>query len=107
MACRCMRTFGGGVNARCGPLVAATGNSTAVFTSAATRGASGSAATRGSAAAFTGGATNGRTTFGGPTATTLGSGMTLDTAIPLMKYQQLTHCCNRIHLLLTSSSHPV
>jgi hypothetical protein len=75
-----MRTFGGGVKARRGPLGAATGNSTAVFTSAATRGASGSAATRGSSAAFTGGETNGRTTFGGATATTLGSGRTLGAA---------------------------
>jgi hypothetical protein len=75
-----MRTFGGGVKARRGPLGAATGNSTAVFTSAATGGPSGSAATRGSSAAFTGGATNGRTTFGGATATTLGSGRILGAA---------------------------
>jgi hypothetical protein len=75
-----MRTFGGGVKARRGPLGATTGNSTAVFTSAATRGASGRAATRGGSAAFTGGATNGRTTFGGATATTLGSGRILGAA---------------------------
>jgi hypothetical protein len=72
-----MRTFGGGVNARTGPLVTVTGSATAAFTSAAARGPSGSAATGGGATTFTGGATNGLTTFGGATATTLGSGITL------------------------------
>src|ERR1035437_15718 len=75
MACRCMRTLGGGVNARDGPLGATTGSGNTVCTSAAaTRGASASGAVGGSAGDFTGGATNGRTTFAGAIATTLGSG---------------------------------
>jgi hypothetical protein len=57
--------------------------SAAAFTSAAaTRGASGNGAADGGARGFTGGATNGRTTFGGATATTLGSGIALGVATP-------------------------
>src|ERR1035437_10759761 len=86
MACLCMRTLGGGVNARGGTLAAATPIRAATVrerflsaarTSAATRGSSGSGAADGGVGSFTGGATNGRTTFGGDTATTFGSGISL------------------------------
>src|ERR1035437_5034127 len=78
MACLCMRSLGGGVKARAGPFGVTTGSGNAVFTSAAaTRGASGRGGAGGGARSFTGGATNGRTTFGGATATTLGRGVSL------------------------------
>jgi hypothetical protein len=81
-----MRTLGGGVKARGGLLGVTNGSGNAVFTSAtAARGASGSGAAGDTGAPpwgpdFTGGATNGRTTFGGATATTLGSGISLGAA---------------------------
>jgi hypothetical protein len=70
--------MGGGVKARAGPLGLSTGSVTAALASvAAVRGASGSVASGGGARSFTGGATNGRTTFGGAIATTLGRGVSL------------------------------
>ena len=76
IACLCIRTLGGGVNARRGPLGVTSGSAYAAFTSAAAhRGASASGVASGAVTGFTGGATNGRTTFGGATATTFGSGI--------------------------------
>src|ERR1019366_3578306 len=78
LACRCVRTMGGGAKARDGALSLDTGSVAAALASGrVVRGASGSVASGGGARSFTGGATNGRTTFGGATATTLGRGVSL------------------------------
>ncbi len=75
IACLCIRTSGGGVNARRGPLGVKSGSAKAAFTSAAAkRGASASGVASGAVTGFTDGATNGRTTFGEAAATTLGNG---------------------------------
>ena len=82
MACLCMRTSGGGVNARRGPLGVTSGSANAAFMSdAATRGASASGVASGGVMGFTGGATNGRTTFGEAAATTLGRGTGFTAAV--------------------------